>query len=99
MTGKSGRRLLILRSSVSPSIPGMLISDRITIRVGSMPPTSFSSAFSPELAKGIALGPLPHFAAEPLPEQLSDIAFVIDYQNANGHAASRAVVRRGRRIV
>ena len=54
MTGRSGCLALISRSSVSPSIPGMLMSDRITISVGSMPSASFSSASSPELAKCMA---------------------------------------------
>jgi len=51
MTGMSGRRFLTSPSSVNPSIPGMLISDRIAISAGSMPSASFSNATSPELAK------------------------------------------------
>ena len=45
------RRCLTSRSSSSPSMPGMLMSDRMTISSGSMPSASWSSASSPEPAK------------------------------------------------
>src|SRR6266852_5893308 len=51
MTGRSGRRVLISRNKLSPSIPGMLMSDRMTISSGLTPFDSLSSASSPELAK------------------------------------------------
>jgi len=51
ITSMPGHRFLIAPSSASPSMPGMLISDRITISCGSMPPASLSSASSPDPAK------------------------------------------------
>ena len=49
-----GAALLDLGQQLSPSMPGMLMSDRITISVGSIPSASFSNASSPEAAKCIA---------------------------------------------
>src|SRR5215471_5475049 len=51
MTGKSGRRCLISRSRLSPSMPGMLMSDRMTISSGRTPFDNLSRASSPEAAK------------------------------------------------
>ena len=51
MTGRSGRCFLISRNKLNPSIPGMLMSDRMTISSGRTPFASLSSASSPEAAK------------------------------------------------
>ena len=46
MTGRSGRLPLISRNSIKPSMPGMLMSERITMSCGSMPFASLPSASS-----------------------------------------------------
>ena len=99
MTGRSGCLSFTLRSSVSPSIPGMLMRDRITIRVDSMPPHQLLQPFLARIGEVHGIGSPLYLTTEALFEQLGDIALVIDYQNANHHAASLTVVRRGRQIV
>ena len=86
MTGKSGQRRLISSSKCSPSMPGMLMSDRITISSGRMPSVSFFSASSPDCGEMQRIDALAHLAAKALAEQLDDIRLVIDHQDADGHA-------------
>ena len=45
------------------------------------------------------VGALPHLAAEALPEQLCNVAFVVDHQNADRHAAAPAAARRGKALL
>ena len=101
MTGMSGQRFLTSPSSVSPSIPGMLMSDRITISAGSMPSDQLLQRVLARVGEVHGVGPLPHLAAKALPEQLGDIALVIDHQDADRHAAASGSLRlrRGRRMV
>ena len=75
------------------------MSDRITISVGSMPLHQLLQRFLARVGEVHGVGPLPHLAAKPLPEQLGDIALVVDHQDADRHAAPPAAARRGRRIV
>src|SRR5262249_16055062 len=48
MTGSSGHVFLISHSNASPSIPGILMSDRMTISSGLIPSASIRSASSAE---------------------------------------------------
>ena len=88
MTGRSGHRALISRSSVSPSIPGMLMSDRMTINCGSMLAVEKFERFRGREGEMEDVGPLPRLAAKPLAEQVRDIGLVVDDEDAYGHDAS-----------
>jgi hypothetical protein len=56
-------------------MPGMLMSERRTIKAGSIPPLSLLSACSPEFAK------------KALAEQFGDLGLIVNNEDADAHAA------------
>ena len=84
-TGNSGRRCLISRNNASPSIPGMLMSERITISSG---PSSASAAqaFLARRGEMQHVPALAHLAAKALAKQIGHVGLVVDDQNAEPHA-------------
>ena len=90
-------------------MPGMLMSDRITISCGSISPVKLLERLLARESEMQHIGTLAGLAAKALAEQVGDIGLVIDDQNADGHglplAAARFVAylacgcRRGRRTV
>src|SRR5215472_8026012 len=78
----TGQLSLTWRNSARPSIPGMLISESMTMSSGSTPRASLSSASSAEQAK--------YLPTEVLPEQIGDIQLIVDSQDADAHSVHLA---------
>src|SRR5271163_2729351 len=86
MTGESGKRSLISPNNCRPSIPGMLMSDRMTITPGSISPLSSSKRLLARGGEMHDIGALARLAAEALAEHLGDIGLVIDNNDTGAHA-------------
>ena len=84
------RRFLISRKSDNPSIPGILMSERITISRGSISPARRSSASAAEAAKCRTYAPSAP-RAELLAKQSGDIGLVVNNQDAYSHDCLPAV--------
>jgi hypothetical protein len=63
----------------------MLMSERITINVGSIPSANCWRASSPELAKLHHIGAIAHLAAKALTKEVGDIRLIINHEDADPH--------------
>ena len=79
MTGRSGRRCLISRNNVRPSMPGMLMSERMTISSGCDPVRQLVESLFAGGREMQHIGALPHLAAKALAKQVGDIGLVVDH--------------------
>src|SRR5271169_3916383 len=101
MTGRSGRRVLISRNKLSPSILGMLMSDRVTISSGRTPVRQLIDRLLARGGEMQHIGALPRLAVKALTKHFGDIGLVDDDEGAEAHASSPGCARRerDRRIV
>src|SRR3954454_1219903 len=85
MTGKSGWRFFTSRNRVSPSMPGMLMSDKITISLRLDLGCEQVQRLFPRIGEVHDIGSGAALAAKLLPEQRGDIGLVIHNQDADAH--------------
>ena len=87
MTGTSGRASRARGSNSRPLMPGMLMSERMRMRLASSTVATTFSASGADCANSIAKRAERDFTPELLAEQIGDVGLVVDDQDERAHAS------------